>query len=168
MFVTGVIISSCVPYGIQAAPPSGRRCISSALAHLMEPASYSCYRHHSAVFGLKRGRECGIILPGNRSHRGAWRLYVRRPGSACTQASRRSLRSERADRLGRPVYRTPIAIRTHNTIHAGARAQQKGGNLRRCAARCTPQENMKCEQRAIPGTAEDRTHLDLLCWRDLQ
>ena len=118
------------------------------------------------MFGLERPRERGTAPPraapaigmGGFVPQGA--QGARQPGQ---QDGRLDSHGERTVGLD-PDTQALGAIRADDTVYPGARAQQARGNLGRGAARRPEQQDMEREKRALPCTAEDGTHLDLVCW----
>src|SRR5262249_32722921 len=139
-------------------------------AEFVEPAADGFCGHLNAVFGLERRGEGGTTPPRAAPAIGTWGFFeegaerAREPGHQDGRLNRYGELTGMVDTYAQ----APGTIRPHNTVHAGARAQQEGGNISRTAARRTQQQNVGRQEIAIPCAAEDRTHLALLCWRDRQ
>jgi hypothetical protein len=136
----------------------------------MEPVAPRFRRHRAAMFGLEWHGERGTAPASTAPTIGPWGFFEEGAESACEPGHQEGRRdSDGALPVWSDMYaQAPGAIHSHNTVHAGPRAQQERGNLRGVAARRTEQQNRERQQLAIPGAAEDGPHLDLLCWRDLQ
>jgi hypothetical protein len=138
-------------------------------AERMEPAAEGCCGHLDAMCGLERRRASGTTPPHAAPAVGTWSVFAYGPQRACEPGHENGC-WDSAREL--PVWsntsaQAPGAIRAHNPGHTGARAKEERRNLGRISARRTEQQDMERQARALPGAAENRTHLALLRWREL-
>ena len=105
-------------------------------AHLVEPASHGCRGPRKTLCGLARGGEGGPTPPGAAPAIRAWGgcAYgaegAHEPGPQDGQPHGEGERAVLVD----TSTKAPSARGPHETVHAGARAQQAGRHRRRGAA----------------------------------
>jgi hypothetical protein len=107
-------------------PHAGQAC-DPRVGHHLWPRAWRV-----STFGLERRREGGTTPPRAAPAIGPWSCFeygtegTREPGHQDTR-----LDSHRELAIGvNPCPKAPGAIRPHDPVHAGARAKQKGRNLR--------------------------------------